>query len=35
MCWNCDHPNATIDEYLDELRAAIRKHVWVVQYVRK
>ena len=35
MCWKCDNPNATIDEYFDELRAAIRKHGWVVQDVRK
>ena len=33
MCWQCDHPNATIDEYFDELRTAIRKRGWVVQYV--
>jgi hypothetical protein len=33
MCWKCDRPDATIDEYFDELRAAIRKNGWVVQYV--
>ncbi|WP_123024896.1 DUF4262 domain-containing protein [Mycolicibacterium stellerae] len=33
MCWRCDHPNATADDYLDELRKAVREHGWAVQYV--
>lgn len=33
MCWLCDHPSATIDDYLDILRAEIDKHGWAVQYV--
>ena len=34
MCWKCDHPNAdNRRRYFDELRAAIREHGWVVQYV--
>lgn len=33
MCWQCDHPNATTDDYLDELRATIRMHGWAVQGV--
>ena len=33
MCWQCDNPNGTIEEYFDELRAAIRTQGWVVQYV--
>jgi Domain of unknown function (DUF4262) len=33
MCWQCDHPEATVDDYLDELRDTIRRHRWVVQYV--
>jgi Domain of unknown function (DUF4262) len=33
MCWKCDNPNGTIEEYFDELRATIRTHGWVVQYV--
>jgi hypothetical protein len=33
MCWQCDHPNATIEDYFDEVRATIRKHGWFVQYI--
>ncbi|OBJ85262.1 DUF4262 domain-containing protein [Mycobacterium asiaticum] len=33
MCWQCDNPHGTIDDYLDELRDIIADHGWVVQYV--
>jgi hypothetical protein len=33
MCWQCDHPNATTEDYLDELRETIRGHGWAVQFV--
>jgi hypothetical protein len=33
MCWQCDHPGATLDDYLDHLRDTIRRHGWAVQYV--
>jgi hypothetical protein len=33
MCWQCDHPDNTPEDYLDELRETIRKHGWAVQYV--
>lgn len=33
MCWMCDNPSATIEDYLDELRATIRDHGWAVQFV--
>jgi hypothetical protein len=33
MCWQCDHPEATIDEYFDELRKTIHTHGWAVQCV--
>lgn len=33
MCWQCDNPNGTTEEYLDELRAMVRLHGWVVQGV--
>ncbi len=33
MCWQCDHPNATADDYLDELRTTMLEHGWAVQYV--
>jgi hypothetical protein len=33
MCWKCDHPGATTEEYLAELRETVLKHGWAVQYV--
>lgn len=33
MCWQCDHPDKTREDYLDILRAIIRKNGWAVQYV--
>jgi hypothetical protein len=33
MCWECDNPDRTIEGYFDEVREAIRKHGWMVQYV--
>ncbi|WP_099023634.1 DUF4262 domain-containing protein [Mycolicibacterium palauense] len=33
MCWQCDHPDGTIEEYLDILRSTIRRHGWAVQFV--
>lgn len=33
MCWQCDNPNGSTEEYLDELRALIRIHGWAVQGV--
>jgi uncharacterized protein DUF4262 len=33
MCWKCDHPNATADHYLEELRKTMLEHGWAVQYV--
>ncbi len=33
MCWKCDNPNGTEEEYLDGLRATIDDHGWAVQYV--
>jgi hypothetical protein len=33
MCWRCDHPNATQDDYLDVLRSEMVEHGWAVQYV--
>jgi Domain of unknown function (DUF4262) len=33
MCWQCDNPNGTTEEYFDEVRATIRTHGWVVQGV--
>jgi hypothetical protein len=33
MCWKCDHPNATVNDYLDELRKTMLESGWAVQYV--
>lgn len=33
MCWRCDNPDGTTEEYLEELRATIEDHGWAVQYV--
>lgn len=33
MCWQCDNPDRTINDYFDEVRETIRKHGWMVQYV--
>jgi len=33
MCWQCDHPDRTLGDYLEVLRSTIREHGWVVQYV--
>ncbi|AKN17021.1 hypothetical protein MHAE_01890 [Mycobacterium haemophilum DSM 44634] len=33
MCWICDRPGSTKDDYLDHLRATIRRRGWAVQYV--
>lgn len=33
MCWLCDHPTATRQDYLDLLRSKMRTKGWTVQYV--
>ena len=33
MCWMCDHPGSTIDDYLDHLRETVIEHGWATQYV--
>jgi hypothetical protein len=33
MCWKCDHPGSTVEDYFDELRATIRAQGWAVQFV--
>ncbi|MDT5007307.1 MAG: hypothetical protein QOJ24_4483 [Mycobacterium sp.] len=35
MCWRCDHPNATVDDYLDELRKTMLESGWAVRYVER
>jgi hypothetical protein len=33
MCWMCDHPGSTIDDYLDRVRSMVLEHGWATQYV--
>jgi hypothetical protein len=33
MCWQCDNPDKTTDDYLDVLRKTIKDHRWAVQFV--
>ncbi|MUL67176.1 hypothetical protein BOO86_22065 [Mycobacterium sp. CBMA 234] len=33
MCWQCDNPDGTDEEYLDILRGMVRDHGWTVQFV--
>jgi Domain of unknown function (DUF4262) len=33
MCWKCDHPDGTTEEYLAELRQTMLETGWAVQYV--
>lgn len=33
MCWQCDHPDATREDYHDVLRRVVREHGWAVQHV--
>jgi hypothetical protein len=33
MCWLCDHPTATRQDYLEVVRGKVRRNGWMVQYV--
>ena len=33
MCWKCDHPDSTMQEWLELIYAAVQENGWVVQYV--
>jgi Domain of unknown function (DUF4262) len=33
MCWQCDHPEASLDDYLDVLYDKVVEHGWAVQFV--
>ncbi|BBY97535.1 DUF4262 domain-containing protein [Mycolicibacterium fallax] len=33
MCWKCDNPDGTVEDYLDYLRGLIAGHGWAVQSV--
>lgn len=33
MCWQCDHPDKTLGDYLDLVRENVRARGWAVQFV--
>ncbi|OBF16734.1 hypothetical protein A5727_12555 [Mycobacterium sp. ACS4331] len=33
MCWMCDHPDASDEDVLDEVRMRIGAHGWAIQYI--
>jgi hypothetical protein len=35
MCWACDHPEGTRQDYLNHLRAEINRHGWIIQGVHR
>ena len=35
MCWQCDHPGASWQDYLDHLRELLELHCWIVQGVQR
>jgi hypothetical protein len=35
MCWRCDHPGATYDEYLTYMHGLITRWGWAVQGVQR
>lgn len=35
MCWQCDHPGASWQDYLEHLRELLDQHRWLVQGVQR
>jgi Domain of unknown function (DUF4262) len=35
MCWMCDHPKATRQDYLDHIRSIVARERWAVQCVER
>ena len=33
MCWQCDHPGSTYQDYLNHMQDLLKRHSWVVQGV--
>ena len=33
MCWKCDHPDSTMQEWLEAIYASVERNGWVVQCV--
>jgi Domain of unknown function (DUF4262) len=34
MCWKCDHPEATIQEWLELIYEKVKEHGWTVQFIQ-
>jgi Domain of unknown function (DUF4262) len=34
MCWKCDHPDSTMQEWLEGIYALVQRNGWVVQFVQ-
>jgi hypothetical protein len=35
MCWQCDNPDKTVEDYLELIRGVIASHGWFIQYDEK
>jgi hypothetical protein len=35
MCWQCDHPGATWQDYIEHVRRVLDEHCWLVQGVQR
>jgi len=35
MCWQCNHPEATWQDYVEHLRGLLEQHRWIVQGVQR
>jgi hypothetical protein len=35
MCWECDHPGSTRQDYLEHVRGLLERHCWVVIGVQR
>lgn len=35
MCWQCENPAATWQDYLEHLRGLLERHCWIVQGVQR
>jgi Domain of unknown function (DUF4262) len=33
MCWKCDHPDSTVQEWLELIYEKVKENGWVVQYI--
>jgi hypothetical protein len=33
MCWKCDHPDSTMQEWMELIYAAVQENGWVVQFI--